>query len=344
MSAREQHVVRSAPLDAIAVSGLLIERLQELGVDPGRILARAGLPASRFVPDGKLTTREFFDLWRAVDEEPGARDLGIRLAEGRRPSQYDVASAAALRSADLADALRRFARYKRLSCPEHVRVEVVGGEASLRFHWVLADAIVPRTLVDASFTSFMALARRGTGRDLRPIRVELARRASADEVLGAHLGCALTFDAPFDRLVLPAATLAIPFVTHDPVALDALVPGLDAALDRRAGPANFDDEVRLAIVRAMCGERPSVERVARDLRVSARTLQRRLEDAGVTYQGLLDEVRCVAARRLLANTNLEATEVAFLLGFEEPNSFVRAFRSWEGRTPTRFRGERRATT
>ncbi len=68
------------------------------------------------------------------------------------------------------------------------------------------------------------------------------------------------------------------------------------------------------------------------------TLQRRLGEAGVTYQGLLDEVRRIAARRLLAKTDLEAAEVAFLLGFEEPNSFVRAFRSW--RTPTRFRGER----
>src|SRR5580693_6629945 len=134
--ARRQDAARStdvsALLDAIAVSGLLIERLGELGVDVGAILARAGLPASRFVAGGKLTTREFFDLWRAVDAEPGARDLGIRLAAGRRASQYDVASAAALRSADLAEAIRRFARYKRLSCPEHVRVEVARSEASLR--------------------------------------------------------------------------------------------------------------------------------------------------------------------------------------------------------------------
>jgi AraC-like DNA-binding protein len=335
----------SSPLDAIAVSGLLIERLRELRVDVDRILARAGLPVSRFVPSGKVTTREFFDLWRAVDAEPGARDLGIRLAEGRRASQFDVASAAALRSADLAEAIRRFVRYKRLSCPEVVRLELGECEASLRFHWVLSDADVPRTLVDASFASFMALARRGTGMDLRPARIELARRATRDEPLGAHLGCPLTFDAPFDRLVLPAAMLDLPFVTHDPAALDALVPGLDAALERRrAAPATFDDEVRLAIARAMCGERPCVERIARDVGVSTRTLQRRLEEAGVTYQGLLDEVRRVTARRLLANTDLEAADVAFLLGFDEPNSFVRAFRGWEGRTPTGFRGERRPAT
>jgi AraC-like DNA-binding protein len=71
--------------------------------------------------------------------------------------------------------------------------------------------------------------------------------------------------------------------------------------------------------------------------MSPRTLQRRLEAAGTTYQELLDEVRRQSARRLLANTNLDAGEVAFLLGFEELNSFTRAFHAWEGTTPTRWR-------
>ncbi|MGD0527155.1 MAG: AraC family transcriptional regulator [Polyangiaceae bacterium] len=44
-----------------------------------------------------------------------------------------------------------------------------------------------------------------------------------------------------------------------------------------------------------------------------------------------------SARRLLANTDLDAGEVAFLLGFEELNSFTRAFHGWEGTTPLRWR-------
>ncbi|HTB74146.1 MAG TPA: AraC family transcriptional regulator [Polyangiaceae bacterium] len=87
----------------------------------------------------------------------------------------------------------------------------------------------------------------------------------------------------------------------------------------------------------MCGERPAVEKVARSLGMSPRTLQRRLGELGTTYQKLLDEVRHRSARRLLANTDLAAAEVAFLLGFEELNSFTRAFHSWEGTTPMKWR-------
>jgi AraC-like DNA-binding protein len=71
--------------------------------------------------------------------------------------------------------------------------------------------------------------------------------------------------------------------------------------------------------------------------MSSRTLQRRLGELGTSYQGLLDDVRRQAARRLLVNTNLAPGEIAFILGFEELNSFSRAFHNWEGVTPSRWR-------
>jgi AraC-like DNA-binding protein len=62
-----------------------------------------------------------------------------------------------------------------------------------------------------------------------------------------------------------------------------------------------------------------------------------LGEAGTSYQQLLDQVRRHLARRLLDATDLDTGEIAFLLGFEELNSFNRAFRQWEGETPTRWR-------
>lgn len=71
--------------------------------------------------------------------------------------------------------------------------------------------------------------------------------------------------------------------------------------------------------------------------MSRRSLQRHLEQAGTSYQELLDDVRRQSARRLLKNTDLDAGEIAFLLGFQEVNSFTRAFRAWEGIPPSRWR-------
>lgn len=326
--------------DFITVHTGLLDRLAALGVRPEQVCRRAGLAASRFESSrARLTTREFFAFWRAVeDETEKARDLGLMLGSQALVHRYSVAMMAAIHASNLAEALNTLARYKRLTCPEHVEVEIARGEANIRFHWILADTEVPRLLVDSTFAAFVALARSGTGTPVAPRRIELARRPADVRMLADHFGCDLRFAAPFDRLVFDESALALPFVTHDEQALTTLVPGLEAALVGRSETRSFCDEVRVAIVRHICsGGRPTVEKVARRLRLSPRTLQRRLEEEKTSYQEQLAEVRQRTARRLLANTDLDTVEVAFLLGFEEPNSFARAFRSWEGMTPIRWR-------
>jgi len=73
--------------------------------------------------------------------------------------------------------------------------------------------------------------------------------------------------------------------------------------------------------------------------MSKRTLQRRLEAEGASFRALLNASRENLARHYLRNTTLSGGEIAFLLGFEDPNSFYRAFQGWTGQTPE---GVRRA--
>lgn len=333
-----------AMADLVPVPGVMLERLGALGLDVAQVLARAGVsPAVLGPPRGRLTTAEFFALWDAIEALAGSRDLGLRLGAEAMPQKFDIASQAALHSASVGEALAKLGKYKRLVCPEELTVREVEGEARVRFHWLLAEGDPPRFLVDGTFASVLAMLRRGANKQVTPLRVELTRRRADAALLTRHFGCPVQFDAPVDLLVLPAAALAEPFVTHNADLLALLLPGLDAELAAQDRRRTLADDVRLALCRRMCGERPSVDKVARDLRVSSRTLQRRLEEAGTSYQRLLDEVRDQAARRLLTRTDLDASQVAFLLGFEELNSFTRAFQHWAGTTPMRFRAQARAS-
>lgn len=67
--------------------------------------------------------------------------------------------------------------------------------------------------------------------------------------------------------------------------------------------------------------------------MSKRTLQRRLEDEGHSFRSLVNGTRENLARHYLNNTSMSGGEIAFLLGFEDPNSFYRAFHEWTGQTP-----------
>ena len=328
-------------VDLVPVPSALLDRLTRVGVDAARVLREASLPRSRF-ESGKaqLTTREFFALWRAIErvaDAAGTRDVGLRLGAEVPLHQYSVASMAALHAATLGDALTKLGRYKRLVCPEDLTVETARREASVRFQWLLGEGAPPAFLIDGTFASVVELASRGTGETIVPKRLELSRRKRDEAMLQSHFQCPIRFDAAADLLVFDAAVLIKPFATHNADLLAMLVPGLDAELKNRFGARSLVDDVREALTRRICGERPNVEKVARELGLSARTLQRRLEELDTTYQSLLDDVRHQSARRLLANTDLDASEVAFVLGFEELNSFTRAFRNWEGTTPSRWR-------
>ena len=76
---------------------------------------------------------------------------------------------------------------------------------------------------------------------------------------------------------------------------------------------------------------------------NASTLQRHLEAEGLTYTRLLQETRQSLARHYLEKTALPAAEIAFLIGFSEPNSFYRAVRDWTGQSPERLRQQARSS-
>jgi AraC-like DNA-binding protein len=83
--------------------------------------------------------------------------------------------------------------------------------------------------------------------------------------------------------------------------------------------------------------RTQIDDVASELAVSRRSLQRRLSEEGTSWLDVLNAARMRLAQHYLTNTNLGTAEVSFLLGFEDPNSFFRAFRRWTDTTPEAWR-------
>lgn len=325
--------------DLVPIPLVLFEHLARAGLDVDAILRRANLPRSRFNvarPEG--TTAEFFALWRAVEERITDRSVGLRLGVEAFADTQNVVTLAALHSVTLGEGLQKLARYKRVVCPEKISIEVKRGEARLQFEWLLAAKDDPPSLLmDSIFAGVVHLAQQGTMLPVKPRRLEFARPRANKTILRRYFGCDLVFDAPYDVMVFDEAALALPMINRNAQLLSILAPGLELALPKNDPARTLVDDVCDALSETMSGDRPTVSRVAKSLGMSVRTLQRRLSELGTTYQDVLDNVRHQSARRLLRRTDLSMEEVAFLLGFEEVNSLMRAFQIWEGTTPSRWR-------
>ena len=120
-----------------------------------------------------------------------------------------------------------------------------------------------------------------------------------------------------------------------------LAPQLEAELAAQLSSQRPADEVKVILKRLLTGRRPDFQEVARAMGASARTLQRRLAESGVTYQQVLEDARRELAHHYLLHSALDLSETAYVLGYEDASSFFRAFHQWEGTTPGRWREQRR---
>ncbi|HEY6081078.1 MAG TPA: AraC family transcriptional regulator ligand-binding domain-containing protein [Polyangiaceae bacterium] len=320
------------------VSTTVIRRLDELGLSHELVLREAGLSPQLFEQERVLlTTQEFFALFRALRQANDDPALGLKLGTEARVERYDPIAIAALYARSFGDALERMARYKQLTCPEKLHFAPRHGECHVHFEWLQADEPEPELLVDLCFAWVAEIARRGSADAVRPKRVELARPEAARALFEAHFGCPVQLAAARNTLVFEQSALARPFVTHNPDLLAIVAPQLESELAEQLAKASFRERVKATLKRSLAGQRPELRVVARELGLSSRTLQRRLTDEHATFQQLIAEARRELARHYLQHSSLELNETAYLLGFEDANSFFRAFQQWEGTTPGEWR-------
>jgi len=325
------------------VSGSTFLKLEELGVSAAAVLRRAGLPQN-FIdqPRVLLNTEELFALWRSIGEVSTNPAIGLLLGTETKTERFSPFGLAALSSENFGAAVKQMARYKQLTCPEEIVQETDDEEWRIQFRWLLADEVEPPVLNECCFAWVLSIARHGTGARLSPVRVEFVQPRPHVKTIERHFGCRVVSGAPRNAIVFRAADAQRPFVTSNAELLGMLAPQFEEELRQESRNENFVERVRIAIQQKLTGRRPTIEDIAHALHISSRTLQRHLQDEGSSFQRVLEEARHQLARRYLNNSVLELNEAAYLLGYEDSNSFVRAFRSWEGVPPARWREKQRA--
>jgi len=330
--------------DRLRISNTWGKRFADQGIALPALLRRAELPVALFEQEKVyLSTAQLFALWRSVGETSSDPAIGLKLGSETRLARSHPAGIAVLCSRTFEDALQRLARYKQLTCPEEIRVERGAQEASVEFFYIEAAGRQPDLLVDMVLSWILSVGRHGTDTQISPLRVDLARPAKHRPLLESHFGCRVNFKAEGNALIFRSRDMDTPFVTHNEEMLEVIGTHLESELKAQNASANVGQQVKQTLSRSMAGRRPTLEDVAKELGLGARTLQRRLTDAGLTFQQLVEETRRELARHYLKQGAVELNETAFLLGFEDANSFFRAFQCWEGTSPNEWRN-RNSTT
>lgn len=311
--------------------------LNDLGLDPQRMLRRAGLPADLLQRnDGGLAPEPYFALCRAMEAELEG-DLALRIGQEMQAEFFDPAIFAAMCSRDLNQAATRISQYKRLICPLTFTVDVGENETVLRFRWPTTPA-VPAVLARLEHAFFIGLARTATRVAVRPTRLVAPAGSPDPDAWLAWAGRAVELGPPSQcEIRFSAMDAARPFLTENESMWRFFEPELRRRLAELEAGASTAERVRASLLELLPAGDASMGVVARKLGMSSRTLQRRLKGEGTTFQALLDETREKLARHYLQRSHMPAAEISFLLGYADPNSFYRAFHAWTGSTPEQVR-------
>ena len=315
--------------------------LREVGLSVENVMRRARLPTDLLNRDAPAVSAEgFFRLWEAMGEESGTLSVAIDLGRLGATEGFSPALMAALASPNLIIAATRIAHYKRLFAPIVMNVETDDNDMKLSAQG--KGYPLPMTLAVTELLFWVSFVRRATREHITPLQATLPQRpaesASIEDALGIRINTAETTSITFDRIDAER-----PFLTTDAEAWRFYEPVLENRLSEIERSASMAERIHATLVELLPSGRTSLEEVSDTLAYSPRSLQRLLHREGTTYKKVLAQTRARLAKHYLCSVGISNAEVAFLLGYDDPNSFFRAFRSWTGTTPERFRLENIAT-
>ncbi len=330
-----------APTPAYPVSPAWHLLLRELRIPASDVLRRAGVAEDLFARE-HATVRgdEFCRLMWALEAEAADPTLAIRIGEALSFEMFDPPVFAAMCSPDLNTALARLSTYKRLCAPIALTISVGRDTTRAVAAWTEPPIEPPHLLYAMELTYCVRLARLGTRTQVTPRAVTCPFPLEPVAAYRAYFGVDVE-RGPDAAVEFAAEDAAAPFLTARAGMWSFFEPELRRRLAEVEAGATTTVVARAALLELLPSGRASVLAVAARIGVSARTLQRRLADEGTSFQQVLDGTREELARHYLGTTSMAGAEISFLLGFEEPSSFVRAFHDWTGVTPEQMRNQLR---
>ncbi len=321
-------------------SRALVEACGRLGLDTEAMLDSVGLRRQTLEdPDGRLEAGTLRALWARAYELSGDPVLSLHAAEACPFGAYKVIDFMAANAATVGEAFRCASRYFGLINPA-IRLPIDESGDPVTFDVVdeSGPSGVSRPYAEYCFAAFLLHVRAGTGVSFHARRLTFVHRAPSD--CSEHeriFGCPVEFGAEHNRLSIDRACWDTAARGANAGVLQVLTEHAELLLQALPTGPDLVERTRRVISRGLRGGDPSLESVAHELGMSARSLQRHLHDLGYSYNALADEVRSTIARLYLGQPDIAVVEVAYLLGVADQSSFNRAFKRWTGQTPARCR-------
>jgi AraC-like DNA-binding protein len=330
--------MRAAGTTAMVMLRGLVHAAAVVGVDRNELLARIGVSPEDLDRDTSVPTHVIAHAWHVAPELSKDPLFGLHAGQHAEIGSYDIVDYLFLTSATLGDACRVLERYHRI-VSEIWRLDLVVDESVARVRlWVPADLVTPlRHTWDFWFAGALKRIRSAVPSGLRPTEVHFMHSGPADTTEYERvLGCPVSFGHPIAEFVFDAKYLEQRLLSANPTLHRLVVRHADELLARVPSDQDLLVRARTLLPLLLKDPEQSLAKLAEQLGVGERTLQRKLAEHSITYKDLVQQTREEHAMRGLESGAQSVQELAYELGFNSTASFSRAFKRWRGMSPSEW--------
>ena len=318
------------------IDGRYEAMLSHFGINVEEALRKAELPGDIFKHKTPVMTEEqyyrFLDVVGGMNADP---EMPIKIATANQIEAFSAPIFASYCSKNGHVCIERLARYKRLIGPMIMLMSEEDGVVYIEFTTEDNVLKLPQFLVETEFIFLVNLIRKATKETINPKSVHMIQPVEAD-VLNTYFGV-IVQKGNINQIAFLKTDLEKPFVSYD----DSMWSYFEPELTKRLAELDVDESVsarvRSALTELLPGGVSNIDDVAKKLGMSKRTLQRKLVEENTTFQKQLNNTREVLAIHYIRNTNMTSNDIAYLLGYQEINSFLRAFSVWTGMSVSEYR-------
>jgi AraC-like DNA-binding protein len=325
-------LVRVGPLAALP--GLV----RELGADPDLLIRGVGLRPDQFAdPDTEIPFIVASRLLAQAVSATGCEHLGLTLGTRSPLSSLGLPGFMLRNAPDVGSALRTLIRHLSLHDEggEPI-VQLRGSVVQLGYLVHQAGAEATDQIYDLSAAICCNLMREICGPNWHPVQVLLPRRALVDMTpYKQFFRAPVRFNANEMAVIFESKWLDQPVSGADPLLYRHLER--EAAERHQTRQRDLVSQLRWTLRRLLLEQRSSSERVARELHLHPRQLDRRLKAAGTSYRKELEAIRFEMARQFLVDTDMPIAKIARSLDYADTTTFARAFKRWSGVAPSAWR-------
>jgi AraC-like DNA-binding protein len=305
----------------------------------GPYLSELNIPEAVFTRrDVEVSDVQYVELLETVARESNPY-IGLEMGGTLKAKDLGVMGHAVSATANIGEALKIFSTYIYVFAQSNViRLDIGGDRAVFTYNVTILQPDLCRQDAEFAIAFTTSFIRDLSEREFRPNLVEFAHTQLESAKPHQDLfGCEVKFDRRANRIHFNTKVFDYPVCSNDPGLLEALQFYLDDRMKVRSEDDDLLSKVRHLVSISLGDDGPNHKKVASNLGMSSRTLQRKLAEQNTAFSDLVDSIRSSVAMEYVRHTDYSLTDVALMLGYAELSSFSRAFKRWNGVNPQQAR-------